>query len=137
MMLMMVVLLKSFNSRTLGGVRQYPHDFYPYVLSFNSRTLGGVRQSAGGAVARPLSVSIHAPWEGCDDSTESRTLGEMEVSIHAPWEGCDMIVRSSIELVRLFQFTHPGRGATASGLAYCPFLSSFNSRTLGGVRRCS
>ena len=56
-------------------------------------------------------VSIHAPWEGCDQSGlltdnrdvrfNSRTLGRVRlarilsneipayVSIHAPWEGCD------------------------------------------------
>ena len=34
------------------------------------------------------------------------------VSIHAPWEGCDFSdgYDRSIELV--FQFTHPGKGAT-------------------------
>ena len=56
-------------------------------------------------------VSIHAPWEGCDnlpslrecmrECFNSRTLGRVRhllvaatsaddvVSIHAPWEGCD------------------------------------------------
>ena len=79
-------------------------------------------------------VSIHAPWEGCDDISpkatrmelcfNSRTLGRVrhrikgdlckpiEVSIHAPWEGCD---------------TH---------LPFSSFSSArFNSRTLGRVRR--
>ena len=58
-----------------------------------------------------FSVSIHAPWEGCDQAGlvakmtltgfNSRTLGRVRlatkvvdesvpsVSIHAPWEGCD------------------------------------------------
>ena len=56
-------------------------------------------------------VSIHAPWEGCDEYTEPTlasmltfqfthpgkgatpnkrdTYNEQRVSIHAPWEGCD------------------------------------------------
>ena len=57
-----------------------------------------------------LKVSIHAPWEGCDDAdfivpavkafqfthpgkgatfTWVRMLSTQAVSIHAPWEGCD------------------------------------------------
>ena len=80
-----------------------------------------------------VEVSIHAPWEGCDQSVafygltylcfNSRTLGRVRrliystllypsVSIHAPWEGCD--ANRVIEVVRgiEFQFTHPGKGAT-------------------------
>ena len=78
-------------------------------------------------------VSIHAPWEGCDNhpdvcfghlcSFNSRTLGRVRlhwigllrcygsVSIHAPWEGCDCL-RSRTD--------YQG--------------SCFNSRTLGRVR---
>ena len=79
-------------------------------------------------------VSIHAPWEGCDNPRDydksayngfnSRTLGRVRlplqkygqipvhVSIHAPWEGCDFVVR----IGRLYQ-------------------TGFNSRTLGRVRQ--
>ena len=79
----------SFNSRTLGRVRQYLHDFYPYVLSFNSRTLGRVRRAREVTMLIDGDVSIHAPWEGCDHKPADDTL-----------------------LGRLFQFTHPGKGAT-------------------------
>ena len=34
----------------------------------------------------------------------------------------------------MFQFTHPGRGATCSLVTYSPSTYSFNSRTPGGVR---
>ena len=37
----------------------------------------------------------------------------------------------------MFQFTHPGRGATAVRLSVIAFCSCFNSRTPGGVRRLS
>ena len=102
-------------------------------------------------------VSIHAPREGCDQARQqgmagasrfnSRTPGGVrlkpldppyvngKVSIHAPREGCDGEFTFAKLFDGVFQFTHPGRGATASGLAYCPFPSSFNSRTPGGVRR--
>ena len=67
-----------------------------------------------GVMRRHPSVSIHAPWEGCDSSAtpprttprsfNSRTLGR---------------VRPREQLIDLaeymFQFTHPGKGATASG----------------------
>ena len=127
-------------------------------------------------------VSIHAPWEGCD-CKPAEDVAEYLVSIHAPWEGCDTTPLSAlITLTRfnsrtlggvrqclvcvqlcnhLFQFTHPGRGATTNNhnryktmetfqfthpgrgatccllLLWCG-LRGFNSRTLGGVRRpCS
>ena len=79
------------------------------------------------------SVSIHAPWEGCDFFLlffESSS----EVSIRAPWEGCDYQVYLQETDDNPFQFTHPGKGATG---AYQPCLQpsrSFNSRTLGRVR---
>ena len=79
-------------------------------------------------------VSIHAPWEGCDlcrkiyikgcRSFNSRTLGRVRlarrdrqgqgahVSIHAPWEGCDRGGYYDSLGLLLFQFTHPGKGAT-------------------------
>ena len=57
------------------------------------------------------SVSIHAPWEGCDDS-KSNAITASKVSIHAPWEGCDCIALRNAIAILLFQFTHPGKGAT-------------------------
>ena len=82
-----------------------------------------------------FSVSIHAPWEGCDSVTlrskssplsfNSRTLGRVRhritklhevfdpVSIHAPWEGCDLRKPEVTLIGSPFQFTHPGKGATS------------------------
>ena len=37
----------------------------------------------------------------------------IEVSIHAPREGCDYNMHRLVRLHLGFQFTHPGRGATA------------------------
>ena len=37
------------------------------------------------------------------------------VSIHAPREGCDSNTRTKTDLDKVFQFTHPGRGATIIG----------------------
>ena len=81
----------------------------------------------------------------------------MVVSIHAPWEGCDSFIPQCLGGQATFQFTHPGKGATSffRGLpggkgvsihapwegcdsALCALVKmrySFNSRTLGRVRR--
>ena len=79
-----------FNSRTLGRVRQlqeliqdweFKFQFThpgkgatPWLFrtkickcSFNSRTLGRVRHSRRVRFSWVIGVSIHAPWEGCDE----------------------------------------------------------------------
>ena len=35
------------------------------------------------------------------------------VSIHAPWEGCDSLLTLGVSISLMFQFTHPGKGATS------------------------
>ena len=67
-------------------------------------------------VSQADKVSIHAPREGCDllcFVCPSRT----SVSIHAPREGCDTNSATSVRDFLLFQFTHPGRGATPTAKA--------------------
>ena len=56
------------------------------------------------------------------------------VSIHAPWEGCDQLVGVPDHRKQRFQFTHPGKGATRVTECIKCLLFSFNSRTLGRVR---
>ena len=126
----------------------------------------------------PRRVSIHAPREGCDLELFGFFFARL-VSIHAPREGCDIyyliyfaakvcfnsrtpggVRPASLSNTRsflTFQFTHPGRGATATGELGAPQTIafqfthpgrgatrtsqsttrtrlSFNSRTPGGVR---
>ena len=58
-----------------------------------------------------LTISIHAPREGCDDS--SHQLGVVDIiSIHAPREGCDSLLVCTRSACVPFQSTHPARGAT-------------------------
>ena len=107
------------------------------------------------AVLPRLCVSIHAPREGCDKKPVG-TPPNKAVSIHAPREGCDykasrethqqsrfnsrtpggvrhtMVWMSLVDVV--FQFTHPGRGATVGAGGVVGLPSRFNSRTPGGVR---
>ena len=82
------------------------------LCSFNSRTPGGVRHSAPSLL---LSLEL--------------------VSIHAPREGCDRHFWIFVSSLSMFQFTHPGRGATTGSGDPLPRLPSFNSRTPGGVRQ--
>ena len=126
--------ISSFNSRTPGGVR--PGRFDPTGASsssFNSRTPGGVRRTTRTfgeqevrfqfthpgrgatefllAKTRTSGVSIHAPREGCDSNRDrgkqrglsfnSRTPGGVRPDFDQKWRASS-----------LFQFTHPGRGAT-------------------------
>ena len=65
---------------------------------------------------------------------QSKLIDAQAVSIHAPREGCDWSVDSVPSKRNEFQFTHPGRGATLTELIIVRRLSSFNSRTPGGVR---
>ena len=102
----------GFNSRTPGGVRPDGDNGALQTARFNSRTPGGVRLQ--GVLQRPCkcNVSFHAPREGCDRTT---------INIcHAP--------------TSMFQFTHPGRGATYNENSAIYYLRCFNSRTPGGVR---
>ena len=93
-----------------------------------------MRRTSGLPIVYAVNVSIHAPWEGCDNAFFSSLIDNQKfqfthpgkgattlvndddlqtfVSIHAPWEGCDTLA--------LLIFVVP---------------SCFNSRTLGRVRR--
>ena len=103
---------QCFNSRTPGGVRLITQIYQLYVTMFqfthpgrgatccrshqvchgrfNSRIPGGVRRVYQHLISLSDGVSIHAPREGCDHQAQDTTK-----------------TRAT------FQFTHPGRGATA------------------------
>ena len=146
----------SFNSRTLGRVRRTSPSDSTMSRSFQFTHPGKGATPLHLDDLEFLQVSIHAPWEGCDLPRHRGKLLEGVVSIHAPWEGCDstadVISCSQLRFnsrtlgrVRLsapelfyfdiqFQFTHPEKGATVSGIKDPIQLSGFNSRTLGRVR---
>ena len=79
-------------------------------------------------------VSIHAPREGCDCAEKLRRHDTC-VSIHAPREGCDSGWTVPSSVTSMFQFTHPGRGATQQRRCDRTHPWRFNSRTPGGVRQ--
>ena len=80
-----------------------------------------------------LRVSIHAPREGCD--SPSCVVGTTLTLFQFTHPGRGATLRDIPFPVRfVFQFTHPGRGATIVTrlVFFSPF--GFNSRTPGGVR---
>ena len=58
-----------------------------------------------------LHISIHAPLTGCDRKVLACTWGNI-ISIHAPLTGCDQELIYAKSKAKLFQSTHPSRGAT-------------------------
>ena len=102
--------LFQFTHPGKGATRLYLVS-HPDHNRFNSRTLGRVRRITIHLTGLLISVSIHAPWEGCDWSLNhlrsvatcfnSRTLGRVRRRLSRIENGGTM-----------FQFTHPGKGAT-------------------------
>ena len=84
--------------------------YYTCNVSIHAPREGCDTAPAGGGCF--LRVSIHAPREGCDGVFLWVSVLGDTVSIHAPREGCDSIRTAGIVAPLLFQFTHPGRGAT-------------------------
>ena len=93
-----------------------------HPLCFNSRTPGGVRRVSQPLPPPRLSVSIHAPREGCDSLVKDLVLLTSEVSIHAPREGCDRIRWRSRRRRRGFNSRTPG-GVRHLGLDLEEFVS--------------
>ena len=84
-------------------------DFNP--TSFNSRTPGGVRRSVRRRCCTPFRFQFTHPGRGATIGKPLPTT-RLSVSIHAPREGCDTSEGLCVSPLSLFQFTHPGRGAT-------------------------
>ena len=80
-------------------------------------------------------ISIHAPLAGCDFRRACKNDWWC-ISIHAPLAGCDWNRGRSCPQGRIFQSTHPLRGATKWQRKAKTGGRDFNPRTPCGVRRC-
>ena len=102
-----------FNSRTLGRVRHSADKRqYRNYSSFNSRTLGRVRLSQRMTLSMSRTVSIHAPWEGCDTFFSTASLSGLRFQFTHPGKGATSLLYARSDQFLMFQFTHPGKGAT-------------------------
>ena len=90
--------------------------------------------SATSPIAGSWGVSIHAPREGCDGCACSPSALAHSFNSRTPG-GVRLLAVLGLESYHLFQFTHPGRGATTWYSSGNRRTRRFNSRTPGGVRR--
>ena len=156
MQLLCVICVSSFNSRTLGRVRPSLSERMMRASAFQFTHPGKGATGEDGRFYSLVWFQFTHPGKGATSGRfgrssnaycfNSRTLGRVRqalrpplvwgraVSIHAPWEGCDGVRGSVCLLVGLFQFTHPGKGATYGGDKSKLNWGGFNSRTLGRVR---
>ena len=146
----------SFNSRTPGGVRlhkpertlsgklfQFTHPGrgatrclaqpLPKRQSFNSRTPGGVRLALFCESSRN-NLCFNSRTPGGVRLLSLRILAMIWMfQFTHPGRGATRATTMTIIWVE-FQFTHPGRGATLFQIPITQVLVCFNSRTPGGVR---
>ena len=150
------VLFVSFNSRTLGRVRQsaiglpaslsrfqFTHpgkgatklqDLIAYYYKFQFTHPGkGATSEFGRTITALEKFQFTHPGKGATFGY-AVSEGTLWVSIHAPWEGCDTKRAPPPAMPKKFQFTHPGKGATEIAPTGRLSWRGFNSRTLGRVR---
>ena len=153
----------NFNPRTPCGVRLMNERVNITLEGFQStHPLRGATDSKR-LFLRGYEISIHAPLAGCDVRGRRDRRGLFHISIHAPLAGCDSphgafqnkVVNFNprtpcgvrqckvffVEDSKLFQSTHPLRGATAKLPKYsrqiCAKATKFlQSRTKSGVAAC-
>ena len=108
---------RRFNSRTPGGVR--PDSPSPSMISsncFNSRTPGGVRLPSGRATALGIG-GFNSRTPGGVRQLYASELRKSFLSFNSRTPGGVRPPKRSRPGTRLlFQFTHPGRGATLAEL---------------------
>ena len=125
-----------FNSRTPGGVRLTIYSIILSTIRFQFTHPGRGATVDGYIDDLLIVVSIHAPREGCDFSSTRIVARSMSFNSRTPG-GVRQAKEESESASALFQFTHPGRGATADAVREDTPYIGFNSRTPGGVRRKS
>ena len=108
----------DFNPRTPCGVRLCKRDARSLGFQFQStHPLRGATLYAG-LVAQPQAISIHAPLAGCDVASTSTEVASWYFNPRTPCgvrhEPIGIIISA-----RLFQSTHPLRGATAGAHQSC------------------
>ena len=81
----------------------------PYGISIHAPLAGCDFRAV--PTIRAAGISIHAPLAGCDCAPQPRPKPQ-PISIHAPLAGCDEADGLMSAADKVFQSTHPLRGAT-------------------------
>ena len=102
------------------------------ILRFNSRTLGRVRRSPACPFAVTPTFQFTHPGKGATPFSV-RAVVTTSVSIHAPWEGCDTYLKQLGDISGGFNSRTLGR-VRRSRRCRIGSRGCFNSRTLGRVR---
>ena len=102
---------ESFNSRTPGGVRHRVGRSLTKATKFQFTHPGRGATTTYRSILLFITVSIHAPREGCDLKTSITTPNHSRFNSRTPGGVRPSKVIFSKPSIA-FQFTHPGRGAT-------------------------
>ena len=103
------------------------------ICSFNSRTLGRVRQAGNAAVNAYMQFQFTHPGKGATPHFPFLGRTSNLFQFTHPGKGATDVLTRWLNK-QTFQFTHPGKGATSLLLISRFSASRFNSRTLGRVR---
>ena len=104
------------------------------IPSFNSRTLGRVRQVCDLLLLTSSPVSIHAPWEGCDGNAKTKFRWFHQFQFTHPGKGATETSSRGADRRHGFNSRTLGRVRLLLSRIYLPARLRFNSRTLGRVR---
>ena len=121
----------QFTHPGRGATSDNEHRYTPKEFQFTHPGRGATQPTCSPRAMQM--VSIHAPREGCDREEHLSLLDYGCFNSRTPG-GVRLVLFCVVLLVRRFQFTHPGRGATAAKASTSTTTSGFNSRTPGGVR---
>ena len=159
MLIRLLMLTYSFNSRTPGGVRRADRYASLQCYSFNSRTPGGVRlrssilsrsrirfqfthpgrgaTSPGCAAQRPCTRFNSRTPGGVRLFYTAVPWGASDVSIHAPREGCDLSITSSISQPRYVSIHAPREGCDSIVVRTMSLLVQFQFTHPGRGATCN
>ena len=125
---------RNFNPRTPRGVRRDGMSAPMRGGDFNPRTPRGVRRSVMRSSICSNSISIHAPREGCDTGRPMAGASSRLFQSTHPARGATLTAAATSSTGSSFQSTHPARGATTQYPKIARRKFYFNPRTPRGVR---
>ena len=128
---------RDFNPRTPCGVRRTVQDICDAIKKISIHAPhAGCDHRASTLEVKVCVISIHAPHAGCDMLLIQTIVHQQRISIHAPRMGCDLLLTPAGPSDRLFQSTHPMRGATADIKVKDQYEQFQSTHPMRGATRC-